>query len=133
VFDAYLLLRRRKSLWLLRQSPHLEVGCHYKVSTAGMRAFRVIDDFIKPSTRMIQIFGHLATRCKVNLDNGQLANLLENGALEIDLGVTNGYVVLCFRGRVLGMGLLLRGELRSQLPRKDLPCLRNALTGEPGP
>jgi len=119
---------------LLRQSVHLDVGIHYKykVSMAGMRAFQIIDDFIKPSTRMIQIFGHLATRSKVDLDKGQLATLLEDGLLETDLELTSGYVILCFKGKALGMGLFLRGQLRSQLPRKDLPCLRDALSGESG-
>ncbi|MBW2028756.1 MAG: hypothetical protein JRJ03_11035 [Deltaproteobacteria bacterium] len=128
-FDPYLLFKKGKSLWLMRRSDHLDSAFRLRVSMVGMRAFQVIGNFIKPSTRMIRFFGHGASRARIDLKREQLVALLEQGSLKADLGVEDGYVIMSFKGRILGVGLLLRGEIRSQLPQREIPHVWNATGG----
>jgi hypothetical protein len=41
--------------------------------------------------------------------------------LKVDLGIDNGYVILSLGGnRILGLGLYINGEIRSQISRREL-------------
>ena len=86
-----------------------------------MRAFQEIGEFVKPTTRFIQIFGTAATRAKLEIGKEQLQRLLEGQELPVDQGLGTGYVILTLGGhQVLGLGLLIDGRVRSQIPRKEL-------------
>lgn len=92
-----------------------------RVSKLGIKAFSRLGQFVKPSTRLIQIFGHLATRARLDIDQKELALLLRGGELSVSLSLENGYVILALRGnQILGLGLLISGKIRSQLPRKEI-------------
>ena len=116
------MLFRRKSSWhLLRRAHQLATVSGLKISKAGLRAFQEIGAFVKPSTRFIQIFGKAATRAKVEIDEKQLRRLIADEALSLDLDLDNGYVILTLEGgQILGLGLLIDGRVRSQIPRKEL-------------
>lgn len=126
-FDPYLLFKKGKGLWLIRRSDHLDSAFRLKVSMVGMRAFQIIGSFIKPSTRMIRFFGRWASRARIDLNREQLVALLEQGSLKVDLRVEDGYIIMGFKGRILGIGLLLRGKLRSQLPQREISHVWNAI------
>jgi NOL1/NOP2/fmu family ribosome biogenesis protein len=118
-FDGYLIFKRKKSWWLLRDTPLLERFSHLKVSIIGMRAFNQIQEFIKPTTRLIQVFGRFATKRVHSIDRGQL-DLLRNGnTLPGPADDQDGYIILSFKDQPLGLGLLIKGTIHSQLPRKD--------------
>jgi hypothetical protein len=120
-FDSYLLLKGRRSWWLLKKFPQGTVASTFKVARAGLRAFQKVGAFVKPTTRMIQIFGHEAVRGKVEIDENQLSRLLTEKPLSIDLDIEAGYVIL-FLGsdHILGMGLFREGLVHSQIPQKEL-------------
>jgi NOL1/NOP2/fmu family ribosome biogenesis protein len=121
LFDDYLLFRRKSSWYLLRRAPQLATVCSLKTSKTGLRAFQKIGAFLKPTTRFIQIFGKAATRAKVEIDEEQLRRLIADEALSLDLDLDNGYVILTLEGgQILGLGLLIDGRVRSQIPRKEL-------------
>ena len=121
-FDDSLLFRHQQSWWLLKKSASIPTPGALKVSMVGMKAFQKVGTFIKPTTRLIQIFGRRATKSSLNLREEELQTLVRQGTIELpDSGLEDGYVILCFEERVLGLGLLIRGKLKSQLPRKDLP------------
>jgi len=120
LFDGYLLFKKKKSWWLLKNSPFVTSAARLKVFMVGVRAFQKIGDFIKPTTRMIQIFGPRATRARFEIDEGQLQNLMAGEFLPFDLELENGYVILTLKGRTLGLGLLINGMIRSQIPRVGL-------------
>lgn len=122
-FDGYLLLKRGKSWWLLRKSPNLECVEGLKVATVGLRAFQKIGPFIKPTTRMIQIFGKMATKATFKIDEEDLSNLMAGQAIAADLELENGYLILYFKDQVLGLGLLINKQIRSQIPLKELRLL----------
>ncbi|MCP4666800.1 MAG: hypothetical protein GY849_10575, partial [Deltaproteobacteria bacterium] len=81
VFDHYFLFKGKKSWSLLKNIPHGTPASQLKVAKAGMRAFQKVGAFVKPTTRMIQIFGHYATRGKLEIDESQLSRLLAGDEL----------------------------------------------------
>ncbi len=118
-FDEYLLFKRKKSWWLLRETPLVEQISHLKVSIVGMRAFNQIQEFLKPTTKFIQVFGRLATKRVYPIETVQLELLLNGKSISGLKDERDGYVILCFKNQPIGLGLLLKGAIRSQLPRKD--------------
>ena len=123
VFDGYLLFKRQRSWWLLIKSPFLQAASRLKVARAGLRAFQRIGKFVKPSTRMIQVFGSLATKARVEIDEDQLEKLVSGEPLHIELEIEDGYVILLFAGHILGLGLLIEGKILSQIPRNEISFL----------
>ncbi len=76
---------------------------------------------MKPTTRMIQIFGHTATKARLEINERQLQRLLAGDELPFDLDLDKGYVILTLRDNlILGFGLFINGRVRSQIPRKEL-------------
>ena len=122
-FDDYLLLKKEKNYWFLRESPLFNQVVGLKVGTVGMKAFQEVGSFIKPTTRMIQSFGHRAERAVLNVEELVLRRLLNGEFIPTKMDIENGYVILSLNSRVLGLGLLINGEVRSQLPRKDVKFL----------
>ena len=120
VFDGYLLFKRQRSWWLLINSPFLQAASRLKVARAGLRAFQRIGKFVKPSTRMVQVFGTLATKARVEIDEDQLEKLVSGKPLHIELEIEDGYVILLFAGHILGLGLFIEGKILSQLPRNEI-------------
>jgi len=120
LFDGHLFLKRKKGWFLLKDSPHIKTACRLKVSVAGIKAFRRVGNFIKPTTRIIQLFGCFATKAILKINNQQLQRLLTRQAILVDLEIEDGYVILMFDDQPLGLGLLVNKTLHSQLPRKEL-------------
>lgn len=123
IFDDYLLLKKRGNYWLLKRSPLIPRVTSLKVGIVGMKAFQEVGSFIKPTTRMIQFFGHWAERAVLNIDEEFLKRLLNGEFIQTDMEIENGYVILSLEFKVLGLGLLINGEVRSQLPQKDVKFL----------
>jgi len=122
VFDNYLLLKRKGSWQLISNGVlHAMSASQLKVSKVGLRAFQKIGKFVKPTTRLIQVFGTAATKARIEIDDEQLARLVAGEELSMDLGLDTGYVILVQRnGRVLGLGFFINGKVRSQIPKKEL-------------
>jgi NOL1/NOP2/fmu family ribosome biogenesis protein len=123
LFEGYLLFKRQRSWWLLVDSPFLRPASRLKVACAGLRAFQQIGKFVKPSTRLIQVFGPLATKARVEIDEFQLEKLVRGEPLHIQSEFEDGYVILLFSGHVLGLGLFIEGKILSQIPRKEINFL----------
>jgi NOL1/NOP2/fmu family ribosome biogenesis protein len=122
-FDDYHLLKKKKNYWFLRRSPLISHMNHLKVGIVGMKAFQEVGSFIKPTTRMIQSFGHKAERAVLNVDEELLKKLLNGEYVQTKMEIDNGYVILSLDFKILGLGLLINGEVRSQLPGKDVKFL----------
>ncbi|MFO7785392.1 MAG: hypothetical protein ACQET7_12285 [Thermodesulfobacteriota bacterium] len=119
VFDDYLFFRRKNTWRILRKSAHLAKAGHLKVEAVGIKGFHLIGDFIKPSTRVIQMFGRHAEKARVEVNGKDLNRLAKGIEIPADPGIGNGYVILCRRGQPLGLGLMIRGMLRSQIPKSE--------------
>ena len=72
---------------------------------------------------MIQVFGNQASRAFFDINEGQLEEILSGGFLEFEGTLENGYMILTIEGRILGLGILINGRIRSQLPKKSLTFL----------
>lgn len=99
-----------------------------KVGMVGLRAFQKVGKYVKPSTRMIQIFGKAATKGRYDLEEDELQSLLAGEAIPSGSDLENGYVILSLKGHILGLGLLIDGAIRSQIPRKELRFLAGSST-----
>jgi NOL1/NOP2/fmu family ribosome biogenesis protein len=119
VFDGYWLFRKNKSWWLLHRSPHLAKCVGYKVSRVGLRAFQQIGAYVKPSTRLVQVFASQGTKGRFEIQESQLHRLLAGEALPFESSLENGYVILSMKDRILGLGLLIDGKVRSQIPKSQ--------------
>ena len=70
---------------------------------------------------MIQHFGQEATNARLGINEEQLLKLLAGDSIPVDLDLDDGYVILDLGNCcILGLGLLINGRVRSQLPRKEL-------------
>jgi NOL1/NOP2/fmu family ribosome biogenesis protein len=120
-FDDYLLFKGRQSWSLLRKHSAVTGAVGLKVVKAGLKAFRKVGAFIKPTTRMVQLFGRGATRARIELDEDRLARLMAGERLKVDLGIDNGYVILSLGGKcILGLGLYINSQIRSQISKREL-------------
>lgn len=87
--------------------------------------------FLKPTTRFIQVFGSSASRTTLVIDEAELSALQEGKGLSLDLDIDQGYVILMLdENRAVGLGLYVNGTLRSQVSRKALKI--EMLGGEEG-
>jgi NOL1/NOP2/fmu family ribosome biogenesis protein len=124
VFDGYWLFRKKKSYWLLHRTPHLGKCAGLKVSRVGLRAFQQIGAYVKPSTRMVQVLAPYVNKARFEIQEGQLHRLLDGEAVPFDSTLENGYVILSMKGHVLGLGLLINGKVRSQIPKSQIRPIR---------
>jgi NOL1/NOP2/fmu family ribosome biogenesis protein len=120
IFQEYLVFRRKKSWQLIKGVNQVAQASILKVSKVGIRAFQRVGSYVKPTTRMIQIFGHRATKARVEINEEQLSMLLSGEKLSADLAIDRGYVILTFKSRILGLGFFLKGKIRSEISRKEL-------------
>jgi NOL1/NOP2/fmu family ribosome biogenesis protein len=121
-FEDSLLFRHQQSWWLFKKSPSIPIPGALKIEMVGLKAFQKVGAYIKPTTRLIQVFGRNAKKSNWKLTEKELKALVKEGVIDVPaLGMEDGYVILWFEEYVLGMGLLIRGRLKSQIPRKDLP------------
>jgi len=122
-FDDYLMYAKKRTFWFLRKSQLLSEISHLKIKRLGIKAFQEVGSFVKPTTRIIQCFGYMATRAVFNIGSEQLKMLLSGEHLPFDDDLDNGYVILSLNGQILGLGLLIKGKVRSQLPLEDVRFL----------
>lgn len=124
VFDGYLLLKTVRSWHLFSGTGHLEQAVRLKAVQAGLKAFARVGNFIKPTTRFVQIFGRHATRAVIEMDRSELRRLLAGERIATSLECGQGYVILVVAGYgVAGLGLLVGGEIASQLRTRELAGL----------
>ena len=130
VFSGYQFFRKAKSIWAISDTalPRLSF------ESLGMRIMNLKDQPWKPTTCALQVFGKHATRNLVHLDENQALHFLEGGTQEIEPDLKSdssyvemGYVVVFYRGEVLGCGLYSHGKLVSQIPKE-----RRASSEQPG-
>jgi NOL1/NOP2/fmu family ribosome biogenesis protein len=124
VFDNYVMFKRKQSWMIFKNVSHIRPSSRLKLSKMGMKVFHRVSSFVKPTTRMIQYFGQDATKARLVINEGQLLKLLAGDSIPVDLDLDDGYVILDLGNRwILGLGLLINGSVRSQLPRKELRAI----------
>jgi hypothetical protein len=106
---------------MIRDVRHLRMALNLKISKPGLKAFKQIGAYIKPTTRMIQIFGNAATKARLDINIRQLQLLLNEDMIPTDLDMEMGYVILTLgKTNILGLGFYSQGQVRSEIPKKEL-------------
>lgn len=90
-----------------------------KVSQVGLKAFDQVGKHLKPTTRMIQIFGHHATKGVHELSHDAFGRLLRGELVKISANLDDGFVILLLGEKVLGIGLLIRGTISSRIRQSE--------------
>ena len=83
----------------------------------GIRLARVYPYSVKPTTFGMQVLGRQATGNVIDLDDEQTKLFINGGSLSVEDKAENGFVLLKWRGFVVGVGFYKRPVLRSQIPR----------------
>ena len=118
-FAEFDLFSRRKSWWLLRKATSVNLPVRLKVSQVGLKAFDKVGKYLKPATRMVQLFGHHATKGVHLVSDYELEKLLRSEPVEVESGMEDGFVILRFREQVLGVGLLMKGKITSRIRQSE--------------
>lgn len=84
----------------------------------GMRIMNMKSTPWKPATSALQIFGGHATKNLVHLNEDQALVFLSSESQISPSYLEPGYVVVFYRGDVLGCGLYSHGKLVSQIPNE---------------
>lgn len=117
-FSGYLFFRKAKSIWAISDAalPRLSY------ESLGMRIMNCKDRPWKPTTAALQIFGRGASKNTINLDSNFARTFLEGKTQDVDeaavFSCEPGYVVVFYRGDVLGCGLYSHEKLVSQIPKE---------------
>jgi NOL1/NOP2/fmu family ribosome biogenesis protein len=114
VFDEFRFFRKSNSIWVIGNSHIPELS----YETLGMRMMNLKDRPWKPTTSALQIFGRHATKNVIHLDWDQAKIFLQGGSQELESISEPGYVVVFYKGEVLGCGLYSHGKLISQIPKE---------------
>ena len=117
-FDGFSFWEKGKGkIWVL----HGEVESPLRIEALGMTFLRTRQEHWKPTTNAVQRFGRQATRNVVELDREQARTFARGEDQDLDWDGDWGYVVAAHEvaGDVepLGVGLFLRGELQSLVPK----------------
>ena len=83
----------------------------------GIRLARVYPYSLKPTTFGMQVLGGQATRNVIDVTDEQAKLLINGGALNTAVKANNGFVLIRWRGLVVGVGYYKRPVLKSQIPR----------------
>jgi NOL1/NOP2/fmu family ribosome biogenesis protein len=114
IFWGYLFFRKAQSVWAVNES------CLPRLSyeAIGMRIMNLKDRPWKPTTSALQVFGRHAAKNVIHLDQIDARIFLEGKTLIYESNSEPGYVVVFYRGEVLGCGLYSHGKLVSQIPKE---------------
>lgn len=129
-FKGYKFYRKAQSIWVISEADLPKIS----YEALGLRMISLKDRPWKPTTCALQIFGKSATKNVIHLNEEQARKFLagETSGLEAECETEYmperkseckpecepGYVIVFYRGDVLGCGLYSRGKLSSQLPKE---------------
>jgi NOL1/NOP2/fmu family ribosome biogenesis protein len=113
-FKGYKFFRKAQSVWAVTDVdlPRLSY------EALGMRIMSCKDRPWKPTTSALQIFGGYAAKNLIHLGSKEAMIFLEGGSQACESNCEQGYVVVFYRGDVLGCGLYSHGKLVSQIPKE---------------
>ena len=103
-------------IWVASESKGLEeILNRLKIKSAGVPLLRLLERW-KPTTVGLQVFGGLATKNVVSLEDETFDSFLKDGAVHKNFPVEYGYVIVKWKNGVLGCGLYGKEGLKSQIP-----------------
>ena len=113
-FAGCKFFRKARSVWAVNDVDLPKLS----YEALGMRIMNCKDRPWKPTTSALQIFGRYAAKNLIHLNREEAMIFLEGGSQGIESDCEFGYVVVFYRGDVLGCGLYSHGKLVSQIPKE---------------
>jgi NOL1/NOP2/fmu family ribosome biogenesis protein len=118
-FDGFCFLKGERKIWVVQDHPELErILKQLKVESAGIPLLRTKISMWKPTTAGLHFFGCHATRNTIDLGEDLLRAFLNRESIEGPFPLEPGFVIVRWRGKVLGCAVYGQGRLRSQIPGK---------------
>jgi NOL1/NOP2/fmu family ribosome biogenesis protein len=114
IFARYSFYRRAQNVWAFSNAalPNLSY------EAVGLRMMNFKEKPWKPTTCALQVFGKHATKNAIYLNVKQARCFLAGNSQVLEADAESGYVVVRYKGEVLGCGLYSHGRLVSQLPKE---------------
>lgn len=97
-----------------------------EAETEGIRAVRLMDIGLKPTTYFLQLLGDRISKNIVELDEREFEALLGGEMVEREMD-EKGYVALMYRGKVFGCGFYMDELVSSRIPEGRAKELAGAL------
>ena len=120
-FDGFRFLKEKKTIYVASDAPELDpILEKLKVEAVGVPLLRLDSSLWKPTTAGLQLIAEQAYRNIMELDGDLLEAFLRQGGMEGPLPLDPGYVILRWKGDILGCGLYGKKGLRSQIPDERL-------------
>ena len=130
-FEGFCFLKKERKIWAVRDHPELErILKQLKVESAGIPLLRTKISMWKPTTAGLHFFGCHATRNTIDLDGDVLRAFLNRESIEGPFPLEPGFVIVRWRGKVLGCAVYGKGRLRSQIPEKREEPLKGKADAE---
>jgi NOL1/NOP2/fmu family ribosome biogenesis protein len=114
VFDSYSFYRRAQNIWVFSNAALPK----FSYEAVGLRMMNIKEEPWKPTTYALQIFGKYATKNFICLNEMKARCFLAGESQLLEANVEPGYIVVFYKGEVLGCALYSRGKLHSQLPKE---------------
>ncbi|HDI46028.1 MAG TPA: hypothetical protein ENF60_01680 [Candidatus Omnitrophica bacterium] len=96
---------------------NLDVAFEDKISSLGFPFVRKLGKSLKPTSWGLIYLGHRITRNIVNLNLGDLKEILLRGRIIYNQELTPGYVALNYDGNVVGCGFYQNSIVEVQIPK----------------
>ena len=115
VFREYQFYKADKGFWMTSAQGADKYTGLKRIECLGIRILKGEERSLKPTTYALQLFGRYAKINVVDINRDELKKLLEEGSLPGRLdNVDEGYVIIRYRGDVLGCGFYSKGLLRGR-------------------
>ncbi len=116
-FDGLELMENGKGRVFVMNRPAAVFALGNNVMSASLPFMR-LGGSPKPTSVMLQAFGHLARGNCIELDARKAKEFMEGFDVSVEgHGCSDGYVILRYEGRPLGCGLLKGNEVKNMLPK----------------
>jgi NOL1/NOP2/fmu family ribosome biogenesis protein len=117
-FEGFCFLKGERKIWVVQDHPELErILEQLKVESAGIPLLRTKPSMWKPTTAGLHFFGRHATRNTIDLGEDLLRAFLNRESIEGPFPLEPGFVIVRWRGKVLGCAVYGKGRLRSQISK----------------
>jgi NOL1/NOP2/fmu family ribosome biogenesis protein len=124
-FKGFSFVSDEKRIYVANDKTIHEIADPARVVSYGIVAMRVQRDgrMLKPTTNFFQIFGGKARKNVVELNDEEKEGYIRGFNIEVEpekmpKEVTKGFVILSWKGHVLGCGYLNKeGIIENQLPK----------------
>jgi len=122
-FEGFVFVADRKRVYLTTEDVAEMGNFSKKQHSYGIIAGRLQREgrLIKPTTNLFQLFGKKAKMNTIKIDDEEKEYFIRGFDIEVeDADATNGYVIVSWKGHIIGCGLLKDGIMHNQLPKNRI-------------